>query len=43
MERIDLGGGGREVVGDPLEFVLAATGRADPKSVGLPSAVNLYA
>jgi hypothetical protein len=43
MERMTLAEGGRDIPGDPLEFVLAATGRADPRSVGLPSAVNLYA
>lgn len=37
------GGGGQLVEGDPLEFALAATGRADPASVGLDHSVNLYA
>jgi uncharacterized protein (TIGR03083 family) len=36
------GGGGREVTGDPLAFVLAATGRADPASLGLDPSVNIY-
>ena len=35
-------GGGRRVTGDPLEFVLAATGRADPVPLGLDSSVNVY-
>jgi uncharacterized protein (TIGR03083 family) len=43
MERIDLsGGGGRTVTGDPLDFVLAATGRRDPSTVGLDETVNVY-
>jgi hypothetical protein len=36
------GGGGRRITGDPLAFVLAATGRADPASLGLDASVNLY-
>lgn len=41
--RFDIGGGGREISGDPLEFVMAATGRADPQKLGLDPSVNLYA
>jgi uncharacterized protein (TIGR03083 family) len=37
------GGGGRRVTGDPLAFVLAATGRADPTPLGLGADVNVYA
>src|SRR5579884_2067322 len=36
------GGGGRRVTGDPLAFVLAATGRQDPATIGLDPAVNVY-
>jgi uncharacterized protein (TIGR03083 family) len=36
------GGGGSRVTGDPLTFVLAATGRADPSQLGLDDTVNVY-
>ena len=36
-------GGGRVIDGDPLEFVLVATGRADPATLGLDDSVNVYA
>jgi uncharacterized protein (TIGR03083 family) len=36
-------GSGRRVEGDPLEFVLIATGRADPAALGLDATVNVYA
>ena len=36
------GGGGQRVTGDPLEFVLAATGRTDPGALGLDETVNVY-
>ena len=36
------GGGGREVTGDPMAFVLAATGRSDPAALGLDPSVNIY-
>jgi len=36
------GGAGHRIEGDPLSFVLAATGRADPASLGLDDSVNLY-
>ncbi len=36
-------GTGRRIDGDPLQFMLAATGRADPASFGLDDSVNLYA
>ncbi len=35
-------GGGAAVTGDPLEFVLAATGRTDPAPLGLDETVNVY-
>jgi uncharacterized protein (TIGR03083 family) len=33
----------RRVTGDPLAFVLAATGRADPAPLGLDASVNVFA
>jgi hypothetical protein len=39
---IDIAGGGRRIGGDPLDFVLAATGRADPDAFGLAKHVNIY-
>lgn len=36
------GHGGSRFTGDPLEFVLAATGRADPRPVGLDETANIY-
>jgi uncharacterized protein (TIGR03083 family) len=41
--RRDIGGGGREVSGEPLAFVLAATGRIDPATLDLGPDVNIYA
>jgi uncharacterized protein (TIGR03083 family) len=35
-------GAGRRVTGDPLAFVLVATGRADPASFDLDDSVNIY-
>lgn len=43
MDELRLAGGGRRISGDPLAFVLSATGRADPRSVGLDASVNVYA
>ncbi len=42
VEVIDVRGGGKNVTGDPVEFVLAATGRADPSPLGLDESVNIY-
>ncbi|MGH9050943.1 MAG: maleylpyruvate isomerase family mycothiol-dependent enzyme [Acidimicrobiia bacterium] len=42
MPEVEIGGGGRRITGDPLEFVLAATGRADPAPLGLDASVNIY-
>jgi hypothetical protein len=36
------GGGGSRVVGDPHEFVLVATRRADPSTFGFGERVNIY-
>jgi uncharacterized protein (TIGR03083 family) len=43
IERIEIGDGGSEITGDPLEFVLAATGRRDPSAIGLDPRINVYA
>jgi uncharacterized protein (TIGR03083 family) len=37
-----IGSGGSQVSGDPLQFVLVATGRADPAPLGLDASVNIY-
>lgn len=39
---ISVGTGGAAVTGDPYRFVLAATGRIDPSSLGLPASINVY-
>jgi uncharacterized protein (TIGR03083 family) len=41
MERIEVGGGGPEITGDPLEFVLAATGRRHPSVHGFDPTINV--
>jgi uncharacterized protein (TIGR03083 family) len=43
IERIQIGGGGSEIIGDPLEFVLAATGRVEPSVIGLDPTIDVYA
>jgi uncharacterized protein (TIGR03083 family) len=43
IDRFAVGTGGPVVSGDPLTFVLVATGRADPALLGLDASVNLYA
>jgi uncharacterized protein (TIGR03083 family) len=43
MERIEVCGGGLEITGDPLDFVLAATGRGDPSAHGFDPTINMYA
>jgi uncharacterized protein (TIGR03083 family) len=43
MEKADIGGGGDPVTGDPKQFVLTATGRAEPGALGLDETVNIYA
>jgi uncharacterized protein (TIGR03083 family) len=35
-------GGGPAITGDPVAFVLAATGRSDPSPLGLDETVNVY-
>jgi hypothetical protein len=36
------GTGGSRFTGDPLAFVLAATGRTEPGPVGLDESANIY-
>jgi hypothetical protein len=48
MEPVSVGTGrgsdsGPVLGGDPLPFVLAATGRGRPEDLGLDSSVNIYA
>ena len=41
--RHDIGAGGPEITGEALQFVLVATGRADPATMDLDPTVNIYA
>jgi len=43
LPEFDVSGGGSRVEGDPLPFVLAATGRGDPSAAGVDASVNVYA
>jgi uncharacterized protein (TIGR03083 family) len=43
MAPVAIGTDGPIITGDPLEFVLVATGRADPAALGLDPTVNVYA
>lgn len=43
VEEFPVGSGGTRITGDPLQFVLVATGREDPAVIGLDSTVNIYA
>lgn len=43
VAEIPIGTGGPPITGDPLTFVLAATGRTDPSLIGLDDTVNIYA
>lgn len=42
LEEFAIGGGGKPVSGDAHQFVLVATGRADPATLGLDETVNVY-
>jgi uncharacterized protein (TIGR03083 family) len=42
MEEVPVGAGGTRRSGDALSFVLVATGRADPATLGLDDTVNIY-
>jgi uncharacterized protein (TIGR03083 family) len=36
------GDNGRVIAGDPMQFILVATGRADPATLGLGPEINIY-
>jgi hypothetical protein len=42
VDRQDVSGGGREITGDALQFMLVATGRADASTMGLEPDVSIY-
>jgi uncharacterized protein (TIGR03083 family) len=42
LPRHDVSGGGGEITGDPMQFVLVATGRAEPATMGLQPGVSIY-
>ena len=42
IRRYDVGAGGREITGDAMQFVLVATGRAEPATMGLEPGVSIY-
>lgn len=42
IARYEVKGGGAEITGDPHQFVLVATGRADAASLGLDSGISIY-
>ena len=43
MEEVPVnGGGGRRITGDPVDWVLVATGRKDPATLGLDETANIY-
>jgi uncharacterized protein (TIGR03083 family) len=42
LPRHDVSGGGGEITGDPMQFVLVATGRAEPSTMGLETGVSIY-
>jgi len=42
VPRYEVGAGGREVTGDAMQFVLVATGRAEPATMGLEPSVSIY-
>jgi len=42
VDVIEIGGGGEKITGDPVQFLLVATGRADPSPYGLDESVNIF-
>lgn len=42
VEEVVIGSGETRVEGDPYDFVMVATGRADASALGLPATVNVY-
>ncbi len=43
IEEVAVGAGGAKHTGDALEFVLVATGRADPDALGPDAPLDIYA
>jgi uncharacterized protein (TIGR03083 family) len=43
IAEFEVNGGGQLVTGAPMAFILAATGRTDPATIGLDGTVNVYA
>jgi hypothetical protein len=43
IEAVPVGRGGEKHTGDALQFILVATGRTDPKSLGTDGPINIYA
>ena len=39
---VAIGGGGGRIEADPLTFMLVASGRADPRILGMDASVNIY-
>lgn len=42
VDLVEVGGAGEKITGDPYEFLLVATGRADPSPLGLDESVNIF-
>ena len=42
VDVIEVSGGGEKITGDPVQFLLVATGRADPSPHGLDESVNIF-
>ena len=42
VDAIEIGRGGEKITGDPVQFLLVATGRADPSSHRLDESVNIF-
>ena len=42
VDVVDIGTGGEKITGDPIQFLMAATGRADPSPLGLDERVNIF-
>jgi len=42
VDVIEVGGGGEKITGDPYEFLLVATGRANPSTLGFDESVNIF-
>src|SRR5262249_36973413 len=42
VDVIEVGRGGEKITGDPYEFLLVATGRANPSTLGFDESVNIF-